>query len=1019
MFPNQNNVAASGPGPAADGQQSLNYNGLPAQQQQQQQQQQLSQSTKNVRKKPYVKITEQPAGKALRFRYECEGRSAGSIPGVNSTPENKTYPTIEIVGYKGRAVVVVSCVTKDTPYRPHPHNLVGKEGCKKGVCTLEINSETMRAVFSNLGIQCVKKKDIEAALKAREEIRVDPFKSKWNYFKLSNFEENPILFIPPLAGFSHRFQPSSIDLNSVRLCFQVFMESEQKGRFTSPLPPVVSEPIFDKKAMSDLVICRLCSCSATVLGNTQIILLCEKVAKEDISVRFFEEKNGQSVWEAFGEFQHTDVHKQTAITFKTPRYYSLDITEPAKVFIQLRRPSDGVTSEALPFEYVPMDSGKHTFWNLHRHLKRKPDEDLFQQILRLDAKREVQAPTIEVIDLDTPKLEVQHRLPLDVDFNHEEFQQKEPAFEQEQSVELDQYTQEQSLQQEQYLQQEQSFQLEEPMQQEPSLHQELPVQQSLDQTSDHLPDHTSDHMPEDMEAADAQAEAEAHRLRSEQEKEIDTIIDEKVRELEQLDLGQHLEPRPLSASDKITEWMKSSEIEQQGHEPSPTAEADVLDSALEISKTDKTLDDLLETVAELDEIYTDFKVQRDTYNNTIQNELAGIEGRAPLQVEDSFDDAATYTSLQIAFKNPVLIPMEDIMPPTPPMSQCAPEDAHQHYDPVEVNSQASKPETSPLRPVPPAPPAILTVPFPPEEEKLPPLPPKRIRKQDSNAENRSIEANTVQARPSTAESPLNKRLPPAPKNPNFNTLPRQKKPGFFSKLFSRRKSKPDLAQGQESGSLLDSKATSREPSIGHFSMQDPMRASLRSSKSAAPFISSPAPAPAKSSPVKAKKPGSKLAKPVGRSVSSVSGKRPAYLNADVVHIPLKGDSANSLPQQQRNEGYSQSSTISMGAGLDRRTASALQLAEIPISEGGMELVAIADRQSLHNLVSSIEGHFNVQLDPNLDLTEAEHFALYTSIPPLAAASEFDETSAYYAPVDAGEILTPDEVARRLAATNGL
>ncbi|XP_037708198.1 embryonic polarity protein dorsal isoform X1 [Drosophila subpulchrella] len=990
MFPNQNNVAASGPGPAADGQQSLNYNGLPAQQPQQQQQ--LPQSTKNVRKKPYVKITEQPAGKALRFRYECEGRSAGSIPGVNSTPENKTYPTIEIVGYKGRAVVVVSCVTKDTPYRPHPHNLVGKEGCKKGVCTLEINSETMRAVFSNLGIQCVKKKDIEAALKAREEIRVDPFKS----------------------GFTHRFQPSSIDLNSVRLCFQVFMESEQKGRFTSPLPPVVSEPIFDKKAMSDLVICRLCSCSATVLGNTQIILLCEKVAKEDISVRFFEEKNGQSVWEAFGDFQHTDVHKQTAITFKTPRYHTLDITEPAKVFIQLRRPSDGVTSEALPFEYVPMDSGKHTFWNLHRHLKRKPDEDLFQQILRLDAKREVQAPTIEVIDLDTPKIEVQPRLTLDLDFNQEESQPEEPSSEQEQ------YTQEQSVQQEQYVQQEQqeeqSFQLDEPMQQEQSLQQEQPAQQSLEQTSDHLPDHITDNLPEDMEAADAQAEAEAHRLRSEQEKEIDTIIDEKVRELEQLELGQQLEPRPLSANDKITEWMKSSEIEQQGHEPSPTGDADVLDSALEITRSDKTLDELLETVAELDEIYTDFKVQRDTYNNTIQNELlAGMEGRAPLQVEDSFDDAATYTSLQIAFKNPVLIPMEDIMPPTPPMSQCAPEDAHQHYDPVEVNSQANKPET-PLRPVPPAPPAILTVPFPPEEEKLPPLPPKRIRKQDNNVENRSIEANTVPARPATAESPLNKRLPPAPKNPNFNTLPRQKKPGFFSKLFSRRKSKPDLAQGQENSSLLDSKATSREPSIGHFNMQDPMRASLRSSKSAAPFISSPP--QAKSSPVKAKRPGSKLTKPVGRSVSSVSGKRPGYLNADVVHIPLKGDSANSLPQHHRNEGYSQSSTISMG-GLDRRTASALQLADIPISEGGMELVAIADRQSLHNLVSSIEGHFNVQLDPNLDLTEAEHFALYTSIPPIAAASEFDETSAYYAPVDAGEILTPDEVARRLAAANGL
>lgn len=58
-----------------------------------------SPSTSNGRKPmntPYIKITEQPAPKALRFRYECEGRSAGSIPGVNSTTENKTYPTIQV-----------------------------------------------------------------------------------------------------------------------------------------------------------------------------------------------------------------------------------------------------------------------------------------------------------------------------------------------------------------------------------------------------------------------------------------------------------------------------------------------------------------------------------------------------------------------------------------------------------------------------------------------------------------------------------------------------------------------------------------------------------------------------------------------------------------------------------------------------------------------------------------------------------------------------------------------------------
>jgi hypothetical protein len=50
-----------------------------------------------AKKQAYVKITEEPASKGLRFRYECEGRSAGSIPGVSSTTENKTYPTIQVL----------------------------------------------------------------------------------------------------------------------------------------------------------------------------------------------------------------------------------------------------------------------------------------------------------------------------------------------------------------------------------------------------------------------------------------------------------------------------------------------------------------------------------------------------------------------------------------------------------------------------------------------------------------------------------------------------------------------------------------------------------------------------------------------------------------------------------------------------------------------------------------------------------------------------------------------------------
>lgn len=134
-------------------------------------------STSQIRNKVFVRITEQPAPKALRFRYECEGRSAGSIPGASSTPENRTYPTIEIVGYRGKATVLVSCVTKDKPYKPHPHNIVGKgEGFKDGIFSKHFDVETMSCTFKSLGIQCVKKLQIEESLRTRYNIKVNPFK---------------------------------------------------------------------------------------------------------------------------------------------------------------------------------------------------------------------------------------------------------------------------------------------------------------------------------------------------------------------------------------------------------------------------------------------------------------------------------------------------------------------------------------------------------------------------------------------------------------------------------------------------------------------------------------------------------------------------------------------------------------------------------------------------------------------------------------------------------------------------
>lgn len=60
----------------------------------------------------------------------------------------------------------------------------------------------------------------------------------------------------------------------------------------------------------DLEICKLSHCSASVAGGTEIILLCKRIDKDDIEVRFFEFRHGQLYWEATGEFSSANVHEQ-------------------------------------------------------------------------------------------------------------------------------------------------------------------------------------------------------------------------------------------------------------------------------------------------------------------------------------------------------------------------------------------------------------------------------------------------------------------------------------------------------------------------------------------------------------------------------------------------------------------------------------------------------------------------------------------------------------------------------------
>uniref|UniRef100_A0A3B3Q5C5 V-rel avian reticuloendotheliosis viral oncogene homolog A n=1 Tax=Paramormyrops kingsleyae TaxID=1676925 RepID=A0A3B3Q5C5_9TELE len=293
---------------------------------------------------PFIEIIEQPKQRGMRFRYKCEGRSAGSIPGEKSNDSTKTHPAIKIHNYNGPIRVRISLVTKNVPYKPHPHELVGKD-CKHGYYEADLQERRVHS-FQNLGIQCVKKKDVAEAIS----------------YRLITFN-NP--FIKEADIWADEY-----DLNTVRLCFQASIPLPT-GEHCA-LQPVVSEPIYDNRApnTAELKICRVNRNSGSCRGGDEIFLLCDKVQKEDIEVRFFRDS-----WEGKGSFSQADVHRQVAIVFRTPPYSSTDLSNPIPVKMQLRRPSDGEVSEPVDFQYLPAEPDEYRLME-----KRKRTEGMFQNL---------------------------------------------------------------------------------------------------------------------------------------------------------------------------------------------------------------------------------------------------------------------------------------------------------------------------------------------------------------------------------------------------------------------------------------------------------------------------------------------------------------------------------------------------------------------------------------------------------------------------------------------------------------
>ncbi|KAM8939263.1 putative transcription factor p65 homolog [Pelodytes ibericus] len=153
--------------------------------------------------------------------------------------------------------------------------------------------------FQNLGIQCVKKREVEEAIAHSIRTYNNPFNI-------------------PVGDLK-----SDYDLNTVCLCFHVFIR-DQSGSLFIPLPIVVSQPIYDTRApnTAELKICRVNKNSGSCRGGDEIFLLCDKVQK-DIEVLFV-----LGNWEARGSFSQTTGETRTQRRIAVPTRTMIPKTKP-------------------------------------------------------------------------------------------------------------------------------------------------------------------------------------------------------------------------------------------------------------------------------------------------------------------------------------------------------------------------------------------------------------------------------------------------------------------------------------------------------------------------------------------------------------------------------------------------------------------------------------------------------------------------------------------------------------------
>ncbi|XP_040356997.1 nuclear factor NF-kappa-B p110 subunit isoform X2 [Ixodes scapularis] len=280
-------------------------------------------------------IVEQPM-KETRYRYKSESGSHGPLIGESSTPQRKTYPSVRLQNHDpGLPHRIRASLWLADREEPHVHRLTMKGRDEEDCCYVTVR-EDGRATFPSMSIVFQQKKTVADILYKRKRERCGGQPSPEEARRL--------------LGEAKK-EAAELNLNLVRIQFSA--ECCQDGVWRT-LCCVYSNPVANSKA-GKLKITKVNRTSGSCSGGDEVWILCEKINKKDIQIKFFEEDEETRVrtWEALASFAESDVHYQVAIIFRTPCYRDPQLQQEAKVKFQLLRKSDNEFSEPVEFTYLP------------------------------------------------------------------------------------------------------------------------------------------------------------------------------------------------------------------------------------------------------------------------------------------------------------------------------------------------------------------------------------------------------------------------------------------------------------------------------------------------------------------------------------------------------------------------------------------------------------------------------------------------------------------------------------------